>query len=95
MASIPIYQMEVTGPMLQRHLETRGTISAVMLTSGDVDSELGSRAMPTSAGYTTWLLGIHNEGDGVPFRRCPRPRQHSHPKSADASEHTGDTPGTP
>lgn len=57
-----------------------------MLTSGDVDSELGRRAMPTSIGYITWLLGIHDEGDGV---KCCPPRLRSHPKvSTHGTPHT-------
>lgn len=53
------------------HLETTGIISAVMLASEDMDSELRRSAMPTAVGHTTWHLGIYNEGDGLPFRRCP------------------------
>lgn len=77
MASVPIHQIEVTGPIIPKACRNQGTIGVVMLTSGDVDSELGRRAMPTSICYTTWLLGIHDEGDGM---KCSPPRLHSHLK---------------
>lgn len=44
-----------------------------MLAGGNVDMGQEAGIIPTSTGYTAWLLGIHTEGGGVSSGEAPWP----------------------